>query len=677
MRSSFGTYGLALASLGSLASAAVGLNEADADFSLLPSFTLEPAGAPGFGKVVRADDSRGVGGKVYVMDRRGKDPVTSPVDGGPFDLQQRFLQVDIPVPWPTGATVGAPFGIKVEFLASDVDSHYLSGTVTSDNTAAPGCGMWVLASWGDDSVKQPGTTTNLAFPRPLWWGDKLAPRSVIKPTEYDTRYGTGSVGIELVVPENFDEQPQNLIVHVRQVCNTPTSNGMPLFNPIVNDFLLTRVQAYLSNPVEPPSTVTTDPAPSGTDEPVPTGTDKPVPTGTDGPVPTGTDGPVPTGTDEPVPTGTDEPVPTGTDEPVPTGTDEPVPTSTDEPVPTDTDGPAPTGEPTDSPTGGNNSNTSSPTTTPGPVPTGDADLPGPLRIGEYKYAGCVSSPPPSAGSSPFVLAATRADNSLDVCASICQGQNKTLSGAFGADCYCGNGDAGALSTVDNSACDTPCPGNPAQNCGGRLLLSKRYLQARQAPAVGVLLTVYVFVPADDSTTTTTTVAPPAATGSGVTINNVNNITNSNTNVNNISVNVNVMVPVTCLPGACETEVYYERVCEVCKPDEEAWRPIRCAGDACVDKVVCRPEPAPKCVGDCWVEAPCTKCEGGVVYKPQAQPVAPAEHTVAVLPEHTVAVVAEKTAAAPAAVYTAGARAIAANMGSLVALLAPAALVFFA
>lgn len=647
MRSSFGTYGLALASLASLASAAVGLNEADADFSLAPSYMLEPAALPGFGKVVRADDSRGVEGKVYVMDRRGKDPLTTLVDGGPFDAQQRYLQVDIPVPWPTGATVGAPFGIKVEFLASDRDSHYLSPPVTADNTLDFGCGMWVLASWGDDSVLQPGTTTNLAFPRPLWWGEKLAPRTVTKPTEYDTRYGTGGVGVELVVPENFDEQTQKLIVHVRQVCNTPVSIATPLINPIVNDFLLTRVQAYLSNPVEPPST-TTDPAPSGTGEPNPT----------------------------------------GTDEPVPTGTDEPVPTGTDEPVPTDTEGPAPTGEPTDVPTGGNHNNTSSPTTTPGPVPTGDAGLPGPVRIGEYKYAGCASSPPPSAGSSPFVLAATRADLTLDLCISICQGQNKTLSGAFGADCYCGNGDAAALSTVDDHECDTPCPGNPAQNCGGRLLLSKRYLQARQAPAVGVLLTVYVFVAVDDgTTTTTTTVAPPAPTGSGVTINNVNNITNSNantnTNVNNVSVNVNVMVPVTCLPGACETEVYYERVCEVCKPDEEAWRPIRCAGDACVNKVVCRPEPAPKCVGDCWVEAPCTNCEGGVVYKPQPQPVAPVVHTVApaehtaVLPEHTVAVVAQKTTAAPAAVYTAGARAIAANMGSLVALLAPMALVLFA
>lgn len=639
MRSTLGMYGLALASLASFASAAVGLNSADADLSLNPDFSLEgTTGGDNYGVVRSALDSRGHEGAVFIFDKRGR-PNTATIDV----INDKFLEVDIPISWPTGATVGAQFGINVEFLVTDVDSHYLSPPVTSSDIVT-GCSMHILATWGPQSVPRPGTANQPAFPRELWYGADLLPRTTTKVGEYDTRYGA-SVGLPLTVPENFESTAQNLIVHVRQVCAAVDTGTLPK----VNDFMLTRVQAYLVNEVSEPVTTTTTSATSTTDEPVPTSTDEPVPTGTDEPVPTETDEPVPTGTDEPVPTGTDEPIPTGTDGPVPTET---------------TDGPVTTGEPTGTPTGDDSTTTA--TTTTGPVPTGDAVLPGPVRIGDYKYAGCVSSPPPSAGTSPFVLAATRADNSLDVCAGICQTQNKTLSGTSGADCYCGNGDAATLSTVADAECDIPCPGNPAQSCGGRLLLSKRYLQARQAPPFGVLLTVYIFAPAAD---TTTTIALPTPTGSsGTTINNINNINNTNNNVNNV--NISIMIPVTCLPGACETEVYYERVCEVCKPEEPAWRPIKCAGDACVDKVVCRPEPAPKCVDDCWVETPCHTCDGGVVYKPQAQ-------VQAVAPEHPAVMPVDKTTSAPLPIYTAGAGAIAANMGSLVAALAPVALVFYA
>ena len=57
-------------------------------------------------------------------------------------------------------------------------------------------------------------------------------------------------------------------------------------------------------------------------------------------------------------------------------------------------------------------------------------------------------------------------------------------------CFCGNANASSsvISTAPSS-CNQPCPGNPAEICGGRISKVSRILK-RQTSLAGILLTLY-------------------------------------------------------------------------------------------------------------------------------------------------------------------------------------------
>ncbi|KAF4822024.1 hypothetical protein CGCSCA5_v002680 [Colletotrichum siamense] len=117
--------------------------------------------------------------------------------------------------------------------------------------------------------------------------------------------------------------------------------------------------------------------------------------------------------------------------------------------------------------------------------------PNPGTIGDYASLGCFSS---GGGFPSFLL--VKQDNALtiDSCIAACGGSK--LIGVFGTDCYCGSFiDNSQTQQVSENQCNTQCPGNPLQRCGGRSSVAKR-----QAVPAGVLLSIYIRIDAGSIST---------------------------------------------------------------------------------------------------------------------------------------------------------------------------------
>ncbi|KAI0593865.1 glycoside hydrolase family 16 protein [Biscogniauxia sp. FL1348] len=137
----------------------------------------------------------------------------------------------------------------------------------------------------------------------------------------------------------------------------------------------------------------------------------------------------------------------------------------------------------------------------------------PSRIGAYTLIGCFGS---SAGYQAFTPIASLPNMDIEACVASCAGRK--YAGVSGENCYCADmlGDASALS---NDMCDTPCPGNGLEFCGGvldageaaqlgfigtnaklpspRNSTTNRTIRAhRRAAPSDVLLTVYADIAAD-------------------------------------------------------------------------------------------------------------------------------------------------------------------------------------
>ncbi|KAI1491874.1 glycoside hydrolase family 16 protein [Biscogniauxia mediterranea] len=86
----------------------------------------------------------------------------------------------------------------------------------------------------------------------------------------------------------------------------------------------------------------------------------------------------------------------------------------------------------------------------------------PSTIGAYTLLGCFGS---SSGYQAFAPIASLPNMDSETCVSSCVGRK--YAGVSGENCYCADilGDASALS---NDMCDTPCPGNGLEFCGGML-----------------------------------------------------------------------------------------------------------------------------------------------------------------------------------------------------------------
>ncbi|KAK8026124.1 hypothetical protein PG990_003947 [Apiospora arundinis] len=67
------------------------------------------------------------------------------------------------------------------------------------------------------------------------------------------------------------------------------------------------------------------------------------------------------------------------------------------------------------------------------------------------------------------------NNSPQECQRACDIAGFNLAGLeFGTECWCGNSVEGANNPVDPSRCDTTCPGNEKETCGGDLALNLYY-----------------------------------------------------------------------------------------------------------------------------------------------------------------------------------------------------------
>ncbi|TFB07334.1 hypothetical protein CCMA1212_000402 [Trichoderma ghanense] len=86
----------------------------------------------------------------------------------------------------------------------------------------------------------------------------------------------------------------------------------------------------------------------------------------------------------------------------------------------------------------------------------------PWVVGDFRFYGCAAS---TAGFPSFKKVAYTDFMNLDFCAASCPGK---FFGTQDTDCYCGDElDVETADKVDADQCDTPCPGDDHQTCGGK------------------------------------------------------------------------------------------------------------------------------------------------------------------------------------------------------------------
>jgi len=108
----------------------------------------------------------------------------------------------------------------------------------------------------------------------------------------------------------------------------------------------------------------------------------------------------------------------------------------------------------------------------------------------WNYDGC-AAPPSAAGFPGFALIETSAAMTVERCVLDCAASQ--FAGLSGGNCYCSAAISNGTTFQPDSSCNTPCPGNPAEACGGAFVPTKK----RQA--AGVVLSLYekAIVPAGD------------------------------------------------------------------------------------------------------------------------------------------------------------------------------------
>ncbi|KAB5518842.1 hypothetical protein GE09DRAFT_1155531 [Coniochaeta sp. 2T2.1] len=141
---------------------------------------------------------------------------------------------------------------------------------------------------------------------------------------------------------------------------------------------------------------------------------------------------------------------------------------------------------------------------PQPTPT-DSLTRDPPIIGDFVLLGCFGS------NSSFVTFESAGTDAAamtpEVCVGLCSARK--YAGVFDSTCYCADSlDAASSALPDIDQCNQPCPGNPAQYCGGIASLSTspaapangttnstlppsaRFVHARAVASPNILLTVY-------------------------------------------------------------------------------------------------------------------------------------------------------------------------------------------
>jgi hypothetical protein len=114
----------------------------------------------------------------------------------------------------------------------------------------------------------------------------------------------------------------------------------------------------------------------------------------------------------------------------------------------------------------------------------------------WKSLGCAAN---SLNFVGFELSSSSASNSHEKCLGECV--NFEFAGLSGSSCYCSNRSDNATVIKSDSSCNTPCPGNNKQACGGSAAVARRAVPAGSlltlfqaaAPSVTVLVGVYTTI----------------------------------------------------------------------------------------------------------------------------------------------------------------------------------------
>ncbi|GAB0141621.1 hypothetical protein EsHS_00002208 [Epichloe bromicola] len=185
----------------------------------------------------------------------------------------------------------------------------------------------------------------------------------------------------------------------------------------------------------------------------------------------------------------------------------------------------------------------------------------PERAGDFKLFGCATS---SSGFSGFQNVATTDDMSIDMCAASCPTK---YMGVIGKDCLCGDDIQAAMAMkVDNTRCNTPCPGNKAQACGSTGGMQRRHDASPDSP-----VSVYERVNNDNGSGSKTVTKTATST-------QIQTITSCAPSVTN------------CPVGSKTTKIstHPTTVCE----QPQAWvewhkKKIVCYGDHCGPEIPCK------------------------------------------------------------------------------------------
>lgn len=88
----------------------------------------------------------------------------------------------------------------------------------------------------------------------------------------------------------------------------------------------------------------------------------------------------------------------------------------------------------------------------------------------YEYLGCANEVDGHALQSGYLGGPK--NMTIETCFQYCATKYMPLAGLeYGQDCYCGKALLGGSKIGDPSSCNTPCPGNSKETCGGSLHLS--------------------------------------------------------------------------------------------------------------------------------------------------------------------------------------------------------------
>ncbi|EWZ31575.1 uncharacterized protein FOBCDRAFT_263658 [Fusarium oxysporum Fo47] len=251
--------------------------------------------------------------------------------------------------------------------------------------------------------------------------------------------------------------------------------------------------------------------------------------------------------------------------------------------------------------------------------TSVAGFPG--DIGGFSLFGCAGS---TAGFPTYTLAESSPLMDLNVCAGLCEG--RAHFGVHDTACYCGDVyDVDSTVFYNLDQCDIECPGDKAQFCGGE---AENKLQARQAIASNILLTLYARTEAVVSLTESVT----------QTVTNQETIITTFTTVasgESIATEV-VTATLVCIDGKCHSSspntvaVYifvevngsdcngqWVYISEPC-PGGQQYIPHLCSDGKCASLKVYKPQQCPDWYNykSFFVPSDCTTCaQGKISYQP--------------------------------------------------------------